>query len=478
MIHLTLLHPVKNTPVQSWTFANEAVIRIGRGTDNNVILYSAVVSRHHAELRCNGSEWEVINLGTNGTYLDGKRITQVTIVDGIILRLARSGPKIQIHLGDKSIESLPKSSAVPLSGSLLGLTPDTAEAGDTEKTVPGPHALLSQSLANPSSPQPVVVDDQSPDHFFPMTDPDLAATPPSATKLPKVGVQFGQPHSSYEMESIDIRFDLITGKPLRVLKQVADYQIVDVVGQGRVAITYLAWRNGQTVALKTVNSDWMGDPEAISMFEHEATVLSRLHHPSIPQFIDFFSIASQPYLAMEMIYGQTLTNHVAMHGNVPQHQAIQWMIEVCNTLNYLHSLNPPILHCNLRPNNLIRRNHHYGNSEIAVLDVGAVRVVGLEADTHIEMESYAAPEQQEGHAVPASDLYSIGTVLIYLLTGQPPSKFYKPVDHEFQLSVQLIPNLHPAIKDLLTKLVHPRVEYRPATAKEVASCLAKVLNNC
>ncbi|MCS6812778.1 MAG: FHA domain-containing protein [Cyanobacteria bacterium] len=478
MIHLTLLHPVKNTPVQSWTFANEAVIRIGRGTDNNVILYSAVVSRHHAELRCNGSEWEVINLGTNGTYLDGKRITQVPVVDGTILRLARSGPKIQIHLGDKSIESLPKSSAVPVSGSLLGLTPDTAEAGDTEKTIPGPHALLNQPLAPPPSPQQAVGNDQLPDHFFPITDPDLAAMPLLAVEPPNIEMQLGHPHSSHEMESVDLRFDLSTGKPLRVLKQVADYQVVDVVGQGRVAITYLAWRNGQTVALKTVNADWLGDPEAIGMFEHEATVLSRLHHPSIPQFIDFFSIASQPYLAMEMIYGQTLANYVAANGKVPQRQAIQWMIEVCNTLDYLHSLDPPILHCNLRPNNLIRRNNRHGSYEIAVLDVGAVRVVGLEADTHIEMESYAAPEQQEGHAVPASDLYAIGTVLIYLLTGQPPSKFYKPVDNEFQLSIQLIPNLHPAIKDFLIKLVNPRVECRHATAKEVANCLAEILSNC
>lgn len=98
MITLTLLHPLQSVPVQHWTFEPETVIRIGRSTDNEVILYSAVVSRHHVEIRRNTSEWEVINLGANGTYIDGKRITKAVAVDGMIIRLASSGPKIQIHI--------------------------------------------------------------------------------------------------------------------------------------------------------------------------------------------------------------------------------------------------------------------------------------------------------------------------------------------------------------------------------------------
>lgn len=82
------------------------MIRIGRSTDNQVILYSAVVSRHHVELRRVGSEWEVINLGTNGTYLNGKRITQMMISDGAVIRLARSGPNIQIRMGEAAFREL------------------------------------------------------------------------------------------------------------------------------------------------------------------------------------------------------------------------------------------------------------------------------------------------------------------------------------------------------------------------------------
>ncbi|MCU0524426.1 MAG: FHA domain-containing protein [Elainella sp. Prado103] len=106
MIILSLLHPIKQVPVQVWTFPNESVIRIGRSTENQVILYSAVVSRRHVELRRVGLEWEVVNLGTNGTYLNGKRITQTTITDGSIIRLARSGPNIQIRMGEAAFREL------------------------------------------------------------------------------------------------------------------------------------------------------------------------------------------------------------------------------------------------------------------------------------------------------------------------------------------------------------------------------------
>jgi pSer/pThr/pTyr-binding forkhead associated (FHA) protein len=97
VITLSLLHPLHKTPVQSWSFDQEPVIRIGRSSDNQVILYSAVVSRHHVEIYRTDDGWLVKSLGTNGTYLDGKRISEVEVEDGIIIRLARSGPNIQIH---------------------------------------------------------------------------------------------------------------------------------------------------------------------------------------------------------------------------------------------------------------------------------------------------------------------------------------------------------------------------------------------
>ena len=98
MITLTLLHPLQAVAVQSWTFSDEQSIKIGRATNNEVVLYSAVVSRNHVKIEKTGEDWEVINLGSNGTYVDGVQIERTKVLDGTIVRLASSGPKILIKI--------------------------------------------------------------------------------------------------------------------------------------------------------------------------------------------------------------------------------------------------------------------------------------------------------------------------------------------------------------------------------------------
>ncbi len=94
-----VLNLLNSIPVQSWTFISEDVVRIGRATDNNAILFSAVVSRHHAELRWSEADgWVLVNMSPNGTYFNGEAIKTMAVEDGMIIRLATSGPKIQIKV--------------------------------------------------------------------------------------------------------------------------------------------------------------------------------------------------------------------------------------------------------------------------------------------------------------------------------------------------------------------------------------------
>ena len=118
MITLTLLHPLKSIPVQKWSFEPNTVIRIGRANDNNVVLYSAVVSRHHLEIRPRGTDWALINLGSNGTFVNGKKINKVLVKDGMIVRLASSGPKIQIKLNNQDENSAVLDATKPKHGQI------------------------------------------------------------------------------------------------------------------------------------------------------------------------------------------------------------------------------------------------------------------------------------------------------------------------------------------------------------------------
>lgn len=106
VITLTLLHPHQSVPLKCWTFDRETIVRIGRAPDNHVVLYSAVVSRYHLELHFDdNSQWYLVNLGTNGTYLNDRRVEEMSIPDGAILRLARTGPQIQLHIRDASVST-------------------------------------------------------------------------------------------------------------------------------------------------------------------------------------------------------------------------------------------------------------------------------------------------------------------------------------------------------------------------------------
>ncbi|AVQ74333.1 MULTISPECIES: FHA domain-containing protein [Microcystis] len=120
MITLTLLHPSQATSLQHWQFDNDqSTILIGRALDSHVVLYSAVVSRRHLEIRRNDrNDWELENLGANGTFLNGKLIEKTAVVDGMVVRLAASGPQIQIRLIDE--DEQPKLILKPLEASLAG----------------------------------------------------------------------------------------------------------------------------------------------------------------------------------------------------------------------------------------------------------------------------------------------------------------------------------------------------------------------
>ena len=120
VITLTLLHPSQVTPLQHWQFGNDqSTILIGRALDNHVVLYSAVVSRRHLEIRLNDrNDWELENLGANGTFLNGKPIEKTALVDGMVVRLAASGPQIQIRLIDE--DEQPKLIIKPLEAPLAG----------------------------------------------------------------------------------------------------------------------------------------------------------------------------------------------------------------------------------------------------------------------------------------------------------------------------------------------------------------------
>jgi serine/threonine protein kinase len=422
VITLTLLHPVQLTPIQHWTFDESEIVRIGRSTENQVVLYSAVVSRYHAEIRRANSAWEIVSLGANGTYLDGKRITQVPVRDGMIIRLARSGPNLQIHLGrSTNLSSKPTTEFTKISG-MRSLDDERTQAftGDTRST---PTARTSMDTDRGS---------------------DFRAVEPDPTDPSRIG----------------------------------KYSEVELIREGRIGMTYAGKRNGQSFILKTLNPQWINHPRALALFERQASVLQPVNHPGVPRSLDFFRVRGQPYFVTEAVSGKTVFQQVRQQGKVEIKQAIAWMLEVCEILDYLHTQPLPVLHQDVRPENLIRRDRRTSSYELALVEFGMTR--GLENDpselrgANRFTSGYLAPEQQNGQATFLSDLYGVGTTLAFLISGHQPRLFYKQWQQESRFSPELIPGLLPELIEVLGTLTAPNPRDRYQSAREVASGLREI----
>jgi len=100
-ITISLMHPTQPIAMHSWTFDpdRDEPIRIGRSHDNDIVVYSSVVSRHHAELLPTEEGWNLKGFGANGTFINQELVTEEILKDGTIIRLGNSGPRLRIRLG-------------------------------------------------------------------------------------------------------------------------------------------------------------------------------------------------------------------------------------------------------------------------------------------------------------------------------------------------------------------------------------------
>jgi serine/threonine-protein kinase len=275
-------------------------------------------------------------------------------------------------------------------------------------------------------------------------------------------------------------FCIHCGVPLVEKQQfVRQYQILRTLGQGGMGTTYLAWDKAATMTaqakllvLKEMNPNLEQVSKAQELFRREARILKTLNHPGIPQYYDFFCEQQKNYLAMELVHGQDLEKRVMQQGPVAVEQAIEWMLQVCDILSYLHALNPPLVHRDVKPANIIIRGI---DNRAMLLDFGAVKEIGTPPGTCIGAEGYSAPEQERGHPCPQSDLYAIGPTLVFLLTGREPLNFYNFRGGGSRFNFQDIPTIPPYLQQVIEEACQIKLKQRYTQATDLAAALAACL---
>ena len=157
--------------------------------------------------------------------------------------------------------------------------------------------------------------------------------------------------------------------------------------------------------------------KASELFAREAKLLSKLDHSNIVKVLDCFVEGGRNYMLMEYVPGQDLRQFVKQNGSQRETIVVDWGIQIVNIMKHLHELDPPVIHRDLTPDNLVLRD----DGNIVLIDFGAANeFISKGTGTFVGKQSFIAPEQFRGKAVVQSDIYAFGCTLFFLLTGQEP----------------------------------------------------------
>lgn len=279
--------------------------------------------------------------------------------------------------------------------------------------------------------------------------------------------------------------DLLLQGRYRVMRLISSQS-----GFGKV---YEAYERNIPKILKVLKESHNQNSKVLELFQREATVLSRLNHPGVPQVgpDGYFSycprngdqVSTQPLhcIVMEKIDGPNLKQWMVQQGNhtIGEQQALLWLAQLADVLHLVHQQN--YFHRDIKPENIMLRS----SGQLVLVDFGAAREMtetylahlGASGITTVSSAGYTPPEQEQGQAVPQSDFYALGRTIIYLLTAKTPSDptIYDSFTNAFNWRAYA-PQVSPSFAQLIDDLIAPRAIDRPQTTQEILQRLAAVRN--
>lgn len=269
------------------------------------------------------------------------------------------------------------------------------------------------------------------------------------------------------------------------------YLVVHLIGKGGMGEVYLAvdQRLGSAVALK--RTFFAGDEMLGSAFEREARVLARLRHPVLPKVSDHFGEGDEQYLVMEHISGDDLSKRIeANQKPFPLSWVMFWADQLLDALSYLHSHEPPIIHRDIKPQNLklTDENHivllDFGLSKTSTGQTNLATATGSTGSVVGYTPHYAPMEQIRGIGTsPKSDMYSLSATLYQLMTNTVPADALTRADSmlngmpdPIKAPTLLNAEVPPGVSEVILRGMEVSQDKRFGSAREMQKSLRKAFS--
>ena len=256
------------------------------------------------------------------------------------------------------------------------------------------------------------------------------------------------------------------------------YEIIRELGRGSFAVTYLAKDHHKPskplCVVKELHTIHKNDKSVLKLFAKEAAVLERLgEHPQIPTLLAYFEHNDNYYIGQEYIPGKDLYEEIGHGKRWSEDNVIELLKEVLEILVFVHTHDEGVIHRDIKPKNLMRREP---DGKIFLIDFGAVKEIGsvIGGSTVKGTIEYMPNEQRDGKPCFASDIYALGMTAIHALTGIRPQDLQEDDHYE---KIWRYSNLQVSeyLAEYLTTMVRRNPKNRYPSAVEALEALKPLL---